>query len=86
MLGARIDLAAPKDNRLRFAPRLDAGPLPDEVDWREKGYVTAVKDQVCIALSQFSLTAGICLPLGLCKWNVSGVWKTVGIPTAHVSP
>ena len=32
-----------------------------------------------------ALTAGICLPLGLCKGTVSGLWKTVEIPTGHVS-
>ena len=30
--------------------------------------------------------AGICLPLGLCKGTVSGVWKKVEIPTGQVSP
>ena len=33
-----------------------------------------------------ALTAGICLLLGLCKGTVTGVWKTVGIPTGYVSP
>ena len=27
--------------------------------------------------------AGICLPLGLCKGTVSGLWKTLDIPTSH---
>ena len=33
-----------------------------------------------------ALTAGICLRLGLYNETVTGVWKTVGIPTCHVSP
>ena len=33
-----------------------------------------------------ALTAGICLPLGLCKGTVSCLRKMVGIPTAHMSP
>ena len=34
-----------------------------------------------------ALTTGICLPSGLSKGTVTaGVWKTVGIPTDHVSP
>ena len=31
-----------------------------------------------------ALSAGICLPLGLCKGTVTEVWNTVGIPIGHV--
>ena len=34
----------------------------------------------------FALHSPNCLPLGQCKRTVTGVWKTVGIPTGHVSP
>ena len=30
--------------------------------------------------------AGICMPLGLCKGTVSGIWKIVKIPIGKVSP
>ena len=50
-------------------------------DWMWLRLTQTISLSLCTAL-----TADKCLPLGLFKWTVSGVWKTVGIPTGYVSP
>ena len=41
------------------------------------------KPKICYSLDLFT---GIYMPVEVCKRTVIGVWKTVGIPTGHVSP
>ena len=51
------------------------------------GVISPQWGNICLSQSPCTaLTAGICLSLRLCKGIVTGVWKTVGIPTGHVSP
>ena len=60
------------------------GPLEEDCSWHCNLvglYTWTLSQSPCTAL-----TAGICLPLGLCKGTVSGIWKTVEISIVHMNP
>ena len=48
MLGYRYNASATYTNKL-YHPQITVDQLPTTVDWRSKGYVTPIKNQVCTA-------------------------------------